>query len=435
MKLYDKDCKNAKPREKAYKRFDGKGLYLEVTPQGGKFWRLKYLYLGKEKRMSLGAYPLVTLAEAREKCLEAKKLLDKDIDPSAAKQERRREIIRNAANSFEAIALEWHEKQKERWSEEHGARVLHRLQADVFPFIPKKPVNELEVPELLEVLRKIEQRGALELLRRTRQICGEVFRYAIQTGRCKEDITQYLKGALKTRKVKHYLAIDTTELPELLKAVESDEAHARLYCRTLRAVKLSLLTFQRPGEIRQARKSEIDWNTKQWVIPAERMKMRRSHIVPLSRQALSLLEEQFEEIKRINTEYIFPSQIRPKEPMSDGTVRLALHRLGFKERMTAHGFRALARTTIREMFDYAPDIIEAQLAHKPSGPLGEAYDRATFIKQRRVMMQDWADYLDTVATTGRVDVETAAPKTEKGRGEALIQSPLVYSGLSTGLGL
>lgn len=435
MKLYDKDCKNAKPREKAYKLFDGKGLYLEVTPKGSKLWRLKYLYLGKENRMSLGSYPLVTLAEAREKCLEAKKLLEQDIDPSAAKQERRREIIRNAANSFEAVALEWHEKQKERWSAEYAARVLHRLQTDVFPFMPKKPIKELEVPELLDVLRKIEQRGALELLKRARQICGEVFRYAIQTGRCKENITEHLKGALKTRKTRHYAAIDTTELPELLKAVESDEARTRFYCRTRRAVKLSLLTFQRPGEIRQARKSEIQWDAAQWVIPPERMKMRRSHIVPLSRQALEILDEQFEEIKRLNTEFIFPSQVRPKEPMSENTVRMALHRMGFEGRMTAHGFRALARTTIREMLDYAPDIIEAQLAHKPAGPLGEAYDRATFIKQRRVMMQEWADYLDTVAATGKVDGETAVPKAEKGRGEAPVQSPLVHSGLSTGLSL
>jgi len=419
MKLYDKDCKNAKPRNKAYKLFDGKGLYLEVKPTGGKLWRLKYHYLGKEKSLSLGVYPIVTLAEAREKCIEAKKLLDRGIDPSAAKQERQREIIRAAANSFEAVALEWHEKQKERWSKEYAVQVLHRLQTDVFPSMPKKPIKDLDVPELLDVLRKIEQRGALELLKRARQFCGEIFRYAIQTGRCKEDITLHLKGALKTRKTKHYSAIEIKEIPELLKALKDDE---RLYDRTRRAVRLSLLTFQRPGEIRQAKKAEIDWEAKQWVIPAERMKMRRAHIVPLSRQALEILKEQFDEIKRFNTEWVFPSQVSLRDPMSENTVRTALHRLGFKDRMTSHGFRALARTTIREKLDYAPDIIEAQLAHKPSGPLGEAYDRATFIRQRTEMMQAWADYLDGVAETGKVDVPASTLDTAKDRQETGVRS-------------
>ncbi|HVZ37884.1 MAG TPA: integrase arm-type DNA-binding domain-containing protein [Candidatus Kapabacteria bacterium] len=237
MKLYDKDCKNAKPHGKAYKLFDGKGLYLEVTPSGGKLWRLKYYYLGKEKRISLGSYPVVTLASAREKCLEAKKLLDQEIDPSTAKQERRRDIRRRAANSFEAVALEWHKNQTSRWSARHAHDVLHRLQTDVFPTIGKRPINEIEVPDLLEALRRIEGRGALHVARRTRQICGEVFRYGIQTGRCKEDISVHLRGALKTYKIKHFTAIDTREIPDLLQALERNDG--RLYDRTRRAVKLS----------------------------------------------------------------------------------------------------------------------------------------------------------------------------------------------------
>lgn len=427
MKLYDKDCRNAKPRHKPYKLFDGQGLYLEVTPKGGKLWRLKYYYLGKEKRIAIGHYPLVTLAEAREKCLAAKKLLDKNIDPAAAQQEHRRDILRHAINTFKAIALEWHENQQERWSKEHAANVLHRLETDIFPFIGKRQIDKIEVPELLEALRKIEKRGALDLAGRARQICGQVFRYGIQTGKCKQDITLHLKGALKTRKTQHFAAIDPREMPELLAAVERNDA--RLYCRTRRAIKLSMLTFVRPGEIRQARRSEIDWEAKQWVIPAERMKMRRPHIVPLSRQALEIFREQCEEVDRLNTEFVFPSQIRPREPMSDGTVRLALHRLGFKGRMTAHGFRALARTAIREYLDYAPDIIEAQLAHKAAGPLGEAYDRATFLKQRTVMMQKWADYLDTVAKTGNVvSANVGVGNSERqGRGEYSISFGVSYS--------
>ncbi len=396
----DVSIKALKPEKKPYKVFDRDGLYLEVTPTGSKLWRLKYYYLGKEKRISLGHYPIVGLADAKAKCIEARKLLDRDIDPSTAKQENRREILRNAANTFQALALEWHENQQGRWSEEHTANVKHRLETDIFPFIGKMPINKIEAPDVLEMLRQIERRGALDLAGRTRQICGQVFRYGIQTAKCKEDVTVHLRGALKTRKTKHFAAIDAKELPELLEALERNDA--RLYGRTRRAIKLSMLTFLRPGEIRQARWSEIEWDEKRWVIPAERMKMRRTHIVPLSRQAMKILEEQREEVKHINTDLVFPSQIRPREPMSDGTVRVALQKLGFKDRMTAHGFRALARTTIREKLDYAPDIIEAQLAHKAAGPLGEAYDRSTFIKQRTVMMQEWADYLEAVAATGKV---------------------------------
>lgn len=434
MKLYDKDCKSAKPREKAYKLFDGEGLYLEVMPNGSKLWRLKYHYLDKEKRMSLGPYPLVPLAEARKKSLEAKKLLDKDIDPSAAKRDRRRDIMINAVNTFKAVALEWHENQKERWSEDYALGVLHRLETDIFPVIGAMPIKNIEAPDLLEALRKIEERDALDLARKARQICGQVFQYGIQTGKCKEDITLHLRRALKTRKTKHFAAIETREIPELLKALERNDSG--LFDRTRRAIKFSLLTFQRPGEIRQARWSEIDWEARQWMIPADRMKKRRAHIIPLSRQALDVLVEQRDEVKRINTDFVFPSQIRPKKPMSDNTVRVALHRLGFKDRMTAHGFRALARTTIREALDYAPDVIEAQLAHKPPGPLGEAYDRAAFLKQRTVMMQAWADYLDEVAATGTADVQASAQAAATGR-EVMPVQPLPVRleqpiGISTG---
>jgi len=400
MKLTDKTCKNAKPQEKPYKLFDGGGLYLEVLPHGSKLWRLKYRYLGIEKRFSLGAYPLITLAEAREKREEAKKLLTQDIDPSMARQDNREAIVRNAANTFEVIAREWHENQKGRWSDNHYNNVMHRMERDIFPYMGKKPIKSIDAPVLLSVLRRIEKRGALDIAGRTRQICGQVFRYGIVTGKCSRDPTPDLRGALKTRKTKHFAAIDAKELPELLQAIERNDA--RLYNRTRRAIKLSMLTFVRPGELRKARWEEIDFDEKEWRIPAERMKMKREHIVPLSRQAIVLLKEQKEETGNINTPLVFPSQIKPRQPMSDGTVRIALQKLGFKDRMTAHGFRALARTTIREKLDYDPDVIECQLAHKAAGPLGEAYNRAQFLDKRKVMMQDWANYVDSVATHGTV---------------------------------
>ncbi|MCD8566788.1 MAG: tyrosine-type recombinase/integrase [Alphaproteobacteria bacterium] len=322
------------------------------------------------------------------------------IDPGTAKKEHKRQIVRNSQNTFKALALEWHENQKGRWSEKYAENILHRLEVDVFPYIGTSPVTSIDPPDLLDVLRKVEKRGALDIAGRVRQICGQIFRYGIQTGRCQRDPSTDLKGALKTRKTQHFAAIDTKEIPELLDALTRNEA--RLYARTRRAIRLSMLTFVRPGELRQARWQEIDFDQKEWVIPAERMKMRRGHIVPLSLQAIQILREQQEETQHLNTDWVFPSQVRPREPMSDGTVNVALGKLGFKGRMNAHGFRALARTTIREKLNYAPDIIEAQLAHKAAGPLGEAYDRSQHLDRRRKMMQEWADLVDAMAKRGKV---------------------------------
>lgn len=400
MKLTDTACKNAKPKEKPYKKGDGGGLYLLVNPDGSKYWRMKYRFLGKEKLLAFGTYPLISLADAREERERAKKLLAGGIDPRTAKKEEKRQIVRNAQNTFKAVALEWHENQKGRWSGNHTGNVLLRLERDIFPFIGAEPIASIEAPDLLEVLRKIEKRGALDVAGRTRQICGQVFRYGIQTGRCQRDPSADLRGALKTRKTEHFAALEIKEIPEFLQALERNDA--RLYNRTRRAIMLSMLTFCRPGEVRQARWEEIDFDAKEWVIPAERMKMRRAHIVPLPRQALAILEEQRRETGNLNTPWVFPSQIRPKEPMSDGTVNVAIKKLGFKGRMTAHGFRALARTTIREKLGYDPDVIECQLAHKAAGPLGEAYNRAQFLDKRKKMMQDWANYLDAIASEGKV---------------------------------
>lgn len=379
---------------------DGAGLYLLVKPNSRKYWRMNYDFDGKAKTYAIGVYPFVTLAEARDARDFAKKLIKQGIDPNEAKRDQKRQRVRNAQNTFKATALDWLEAQRARWTEATYKNVLRRLELDVFPVIGDRPLTAIKAPDLLDALKKIEKRGALDIAGRVRQICGQVFRYGIQLGRCEHNPAEALRGALQTRKTKHFEAIDTRELPELVQALRRNDA--RLYPRTRNAIMLSLLTFLRPGEIRQARWSEIDLDAGEWIIPAERMKMRRPHIIPLSRQAVTVLREQKEENGKLNTDWVFPHQSYPAKPMSDGTVLRALQNLGFKKRMTAHGFRALARTGIREKLDYQPDVIEAQLAHKAAGPLGEAYNRAQFLDQRKIMMQDWADYIDTVSAGGTV---------------------------------
>lgn len=399
MKLTHKACEHAKPKPKSYKLFDGGGLYLEVMPNGSKGWKLKYRYMNKENRLTIGPYPLISIVEARSAREEAKKLLLANIDPSQAKKESKMQAAKGSSDTFQSVALEWYESQKDSWSKTHAANVLHRLNKEILPYIGSINIRKIEVTHLHDVLKKIEKRDALELVRRIRQICGQVFKYAIIMGKHSDNPAIHLQGVLKTRKTKHFAAIDASEIPELIASIDRNDA--RLYARTRRAVKLSMLTFVRPGELRKAEWKEFNFEKKEWHIPAAKMKSRRDHIIPLSDQAVKILEEQKEETGSINTPLVFPSQINHHAPMSDGTVRVALQKLGFEGRMTAHGFRALARTTIREELEYDPDVIEAQLAHKPSGSLGAAYDRSKFLKQRREMMQKWADYIDEVAISNK----------------------------------
>lgn len=402
MTLTNTQCQNAKPKEKPYKLADGGGLYLLVHPNGSKYWRWKYRLHGREKLMALGVYPFMALAEAREGRDMAKKLLATDTDPMMHKKETRRKAKVCAENTFQAVALEWHENQKDCWSEGYAQKIMRCLEMNIFPYIGMRPISQITPPELLECLRKVEKRGALDIAGKTKQICGMVFRYGIQTGKCERDVAVDLKGALKSRKTTHHRTIDAKDIAKFIRALERNEA--RIFERTRRAVWFSLLTFQRPGEIRKAQWPEIDFEAKEWHIAAHKMKMRRDHIVPLSRQALAILKEQKEETGQLSTDFVFPSQIRPKKPMSDGTVNKAIERLGFGETMVAHGFRALARTTIREKLGYESEIIEKQLAHKTKNPLGEAYDRTQFLDKRKKMMQEWADYLDAVAGGGRVPI-------------------------------
>lgn len=317
MSLSDIKCRTAKPKAKSYKLGDTGGLYMQVSPNGSKYWRMKYRFPGickktgepknLEKLLSLGTYPLISLAEAREERDKAKKLLSKNIDPAEAKKQEKRQITRDAQNSFKAVALEWHEIQAPRWSKNHANNIMLRLERDIFPEIGRLPISKIEAPDLLDALRKIEKRGALDVLARARQICGQIFRYGIQTGRCKRNPANDLagKGVFKTKKTEHFAAIEAKDIPELLRALDNNEA--RLYNRTRRAIKLSMLTFLRPGELRKGRWEEIDWENKQWMVPKERMKMKRPHIVPLSDQAIEILKEQQEETGYINTPFIFPS--------------------------------------------------------------------------------------------------------------------------------
>ncbi|MDY0029911.1 MAG: integrase arm-type DNA-binding domain-containing protein [Pseudobdellovibrionaceae bacterium] len=400
MPLTAKACQAAQPKEKPYKIADGGGMYLEVMPNGSKYWRLKYRWLGKEKRLAFGVFPEVTLAEAREKREEARKLIGKGLDPSENKKQEKRQAVINANNTFQSVAMEWMEIQKERWTKGYAQKTLRRLEMHIFPCIGNRPISQISPPELLECLRKIEKRGTLEMASRGRELSGQIFRYGIQTGRCERDAAADLRGALKTKKAEHFRTIDEKQIPELLHALSLN--NARIFERTRRAVWFSLLTFGRPGEIRQACWSQIDFDDAIWYVHSGLMKMRRDHVVPLSKQALAVLQEQKEETGHIKTDYVFPSQVNPRKCMSDGTVNRAIERLGFGESMVAHGVRALARTTIRERLGFDSEIIEKQLSHKTKNPLGEAYDRTQFLSQRKKMMQEWADYLDSVASEGKI---------------------------------
>jgi integrase len=401
VKLSDKTCKAAKPQEKPYKLADGGGLYLEIMPNGSKCWRMKYRYLGKEKRLAFGVYPVISLADARTARDRAKKLLAQGIDPSGAKKEERREAIRNADNTFKAVALEWHENQKSIWSENHALNVTRRFKVDIFPFIGNRPIAEINPPELLdEVLRRIEKRGALDVTARVKQICGQVFRYGIATGRCQRDPTADLKDALKANQTTHFACLDIKEMPEFLDRLEKNEA--RLFHRTRRAILLLMLTFVRTNELINATWEEFDLDNALWEIPGWRMKMRNPHIVPLSRQAVALLREQKEETGHLNTPWVFPSQVRPKDPMSNNTILFAIGRMGYKKRMTGHGFRALAMSNIKEKLGYRHEVVDRQLAHAHKSKIDRAYDRAQFLDERTTMMQEWADYIDALATGAKI---------------------------------
>lgn len=390
MPLTDPAIRNAKPGEKPIRLFDGNGLYLEVSPSGGKWWRFKYRFGGKEKRLSLGVYPEVGLKEVRIKHSAARRLLADGIDPGEARRVEKLVKIDRAANSFEAIAREWYQKQLHTWVATHADDVLRRLESNLFPDLGRRPIAELEAPELLACIGKIEKRGAYDLAHRVLQVSGQVFRYGIASGYCQRDLSADLRGALTPHKAKHQPAVRLEEFPTLLRAIDSYEAIGDLQTRL--ALQLLALTFVRTGELIGALWNEIDTDAALWVIPAERMKMRAEHIVPLSAQSLLILEE----LRGLcgGSRFVFPGRNRDKS-ISNNTMLFALYRLGYKGRMTGHGFRAVASTILNEQ-GYNRDVIERQLAHCETNEVRGAYNRAEYLPARKLMMQEWANYLDTL---------------------------------------
>ena len=289
------------------------------------------------------------------------------------------------------------QQRKEKWNPIYRDNILHRLELDIFPEIGCQPIKDIPPPQVLDAMRKIEKRGAHEMARRALQTTGQIFRYAVATGRAESDPTRDLKGALKPFKRGHFAALDSKELPEFLKVLNKNDA--RLFPQTIRAVRLLMLTFVRTGELIGAQWSEFDFEAGLWEIPAERMKMKKAHIVPLSRQAQALFLEQKELTGQ--WEWVFPNQVRPKKSMTNNTVLMALRRMGYQGKMTGHGFRALAMSTIKEKLGYRHEVVDRQLAHVPANQVDKAYDRAQFITDRTKMMQEWADYLDGLASGGK----------------------------------
>jgi integrase len=394
MSLTDARIRNAKPMAKSYKLSDGGGMYLLVTPGGGRYWRLDYRFVGKRRTLALGVYPTVTLANARSGRDEARRQLEKDVDPNAAKKATKLAVKLASENTFEAIAREWIAKQRNRLAPKYCALLLARLEADIFPRIGSQFVWDVGAPELLEALRKVEKRGAIETARRLRQLYGQVFRYAIATGRAKDDPSTALRGALGSPgRPRGHKAMALNEMPNFLitlKAYDGDP-------RTRLALRLMVLTFARTTELRAARWSEfenLEANEPLWRVPAIRMKMKREHLVPLSPQAVAVLRELRALPGSDANPFLFPSPSH-EGYMSNNTMLYAMYRMGYHGRATVHGFRAMASTALNEM-GFRPDVIERQLAHQEQNAVRAAYNRAGYLTERRSMMSRWADYLDAL---------------------------------------
>lgn len=396
MPLTDTAIKKAKPGIKPVKLSDGKGMYLLVSPAGSKLWRWKYRVLGKEKVMSLGAYPDVSLAQARDGMAEARKILAAGDDPMAIRKADKVATRTAAENSFETVARMWWAHWKPARSEQHAGQVMRRFEANVFPHIGARPVSEILAPELVAMLKAIEKRGVNDLAKRALQTSGQVFRYAIAHGLATRNPATDIKPSdvLASRQKQNLARIDGKELPQLLRHIEGYKGAAT----TRLAMKLMALTFVRTTELIGARWEEFDLDGARWDIPAERMKMKTPHIVPLSAQAVNLLKTL--QLITGHSALLFPGERDHEKSMSNNTILKALERMGYKGRMTGHGFRGVASTLLHEMgFDHAH--IELQLAHQERDEVSAAYNHATYLKQRASMMQDWADCLDS-CTTGKV---------------------------------
>ncbi len=394
MALTDTVIKKAKPEAKQRKLYDERGLLLIVTPKGGKWWRFKYRFDGKEKLLSLGTYPDVSLKDARNKRDEARKQVAAGIDPSENRKATKIARADSISNSFEVIAREWHAKRTPTWSADHADRVLRRLMRDICPWIGGQPIADITAPQLLDVIRRIENRGALETAHRALSDCGQIFRYAIATSRAEQDPAVHLRGALPPVKGKHFAAVtDPKKVAEVLRAIDGYTGTFPVCC----ALRMAPLVFVRPSELRQAQWAHIDLDAAEWRYTIT--KTNTQHIVPLAKQAIAILKELRPLTGR--GRYVFPSARNPKgdRPMSDNAILGALRRMGIsKEEMSGHGFRAMARTILDEVLGFRPDFIEHQLAHAVRDPNGRAYNRTAHLPERRKMMQEWADYLDQLKT-------------------------------------
>lgn len=411
--MTDIQVKHAKPKLKRYKLADGGGMYLEINPTGSKIWRMNYRQAnGKENCLSFGAYPAVSLAMARERRAKAKQLLAAGKDPAQTRRVEKLRSATDASRTFEGVAREWHANKADSWKENTARNVLHRLEKDVFPLIGKFPISEVKAPLMLDVLRRIEKRGAVEMARRCGQFCGQVFRYAIATGQAEFDPLPSLRGALKVRARGHHAAITPDELPDFLRLLTKHEYSMMMQTRIM--IRLMLLVFVRTSELTETPWSEIDFDKQVWIIKWHRMKMgkrkinprRVDHHVHLPRQGWELLRELHSHTGA--NEYLFPNRNDHSRPTSNWAILAALKRMGYTGRMTGHGFRSLAMGVLKERLGYRHEVVDRQLAHLSGDIYGEAYDRAMFLDERKRMMQDYADYLDQIA-----QIAAEAEKTTK----------------------
>ena len=396
MPLTDTAVRNAKPSTKPTKLFDERGLFLIVTPAGGKWWRFRYKVDGKEKLLSLGVYPDVGLKDARQRRDDARKLLADSIDPGENRKAVKAAKAERGANSFEVVAREWYAKYSPNWAEHHGNRIIRRFERDIFPWIGRRPIADVTAPDLLSALRRIENRGALETAHRALGNCGQVFRYAVATGRAIRDPSGDLRGALSPVKGEHFAAVtEPKQVAGLLRTLDSYQGTLTVAC----ALKLAPLVFVRPGELRKAEWSDIDFDAAEWRYTVT--KTKTEHIVPLATQAVVILRELH--ALTGTGRYVFPGARTNGRPMSDNAILAAMRRLSIgKDEMSGHGFRAMARTILDEVLGVRPDLIEHQLAHAVKDPNGRAYNRTAHLPERREMMQLWADYLDKLKAGAEV---------------------------------
>lgn len=396
MPLTDTAIRNAKPGAKPAKLFDERGLFLIVTPTGGKWWRFRYKFDDKEKLLSLGVYPDVGLKDARKRRDDARKLLADDIDPGENRKAMKAVKQDRAANSFEVITREWYGKHAPNWAEHHGDRIIRRFERDIFPWIGGRPIADVTAPELLAAMRRIENRGALETAHRALGNCGQVFRYAIATGRATRDPSGDLRGALPPVKGEHFAAVtEPIQAAELLRTLDGYQGTLTVAC----ALRLAPLVFVRPGELRNAEWADIDLDAAEWRYHVT--KTDSDHIVPLATQAVAILREL--QALTGTGRYVFPGARTNGRPMSDNAILAAMRRMGIgKDEMSGHGFRAMARTILDEVLGVRPDLIEHQLAHAVRDPNGRAYNRTAHLAERGKMMQQWADYLDKLKAGAEV---------------------------------